>query len=87
MCFILRLSFDTEKKQIASQERTKVVTVGVSDPDPDPGFLTKNRTKLTSEKKIFYLFFLIKNSNLLIPRPPLRSQSYKRSLQPSKENN
>jgi hypothetical protein len=37
-------------------------------PDPDPGFDDLKLKKLTT--RILILIFLIKNCNLLIPRPP-----------------
>jgi hypothetical protein len=49
--------------------------------------MTKNLKKITAENKLN--FFLIKNYNLPIPRPPSMHKgrpSYKRSLQLSKEN-
>ncbi len=56
--------------------------------DPDPirmqGFDDQQLGKIYSWKKI--KFFLIKNYNLPIPRPPLRTSRYRRSLQLSKEN-
>jgi hypothetical protein len=37
--------------------------------NPDPGFDDQNMTKI-QPKFFFYIFFLIKNCNLHIPRPP-----------------
>ncbi len=45
--------------------------------------MTKNWEKM--QLNIFFLF-LIRNCNLLISRPPKTIPSYRRSLQPSKEN-
>jgi hypothetical protein len=46
--------------------------------------MTKNLEKNTDEKIMF--LFLIKNCNLLIPRPPKSPSYFRLSLQPSKEN-
>ncbi len=54
------------------------------DPDADPGFWWPKIEKNSAEI-VFYLS-LIKNWDLHIPRPPSGRPSYRRGLQPSKEN-
>jgi hypothetical protein len=45
--------------------------------------MSENYKKYTAKK---FNIFLIKNCNILIPRPPKGCPSYRRSLQLSKEN-
>ncbi len=52
-----------------------------TNPDPDPG-LSWPKIEKNLQLKIFCIYFLIKNCNLPIPKPP---ESYRRSLQLSKE--
>jgi hypothetical protein len=57
------------------------------DPNPTPiwGFDVQNLKKRKTAEK-FFGSFLIKNCNLLIPSLHKGRPSYRRSLQPSKEN-
>ncbi len=52
------------------------------DPDTDPGFWWLKIGKNTTKK----IYFLVKNCNLLIPKLLKGRPSYRRSLQPPKEN-
>ncbi len=59
----------------------------IADPDPvpNPGFWWPKVVK-NLQLKFFLSIFWIINCNLLILRPPYGRTSYRRSLQPSKEN-
>jgi hypothetical protein len=77
--FRIRIHFLRIRSRIRIQMiRVDANTDPDTDPDPDPiqiriqsgsrALMTKNWKKITAEKKIN--FFLIKNCNLPIPRPP-----------------
>ncbi len=56
---------------IADPDSGSGFRIRIPDPDPDPGFDDLKLKKCTTRNIIF--IFLVKNCNLLIPRPPKRT--------------
>jgi hypothetical protein len=80
------------------RQKSRVVDPDPLNPDPNPAFpvnpdsdpiqiqsFDDQKMKKKNTTEIFFAF-LIKNCNLTIPRPYEGCPSYRRSLQPSKEN-